>query len=233
MVAPSICPWTVTTDASWLTVVSSSTGTGEATIAFNMGANPTGGFRTAVLSSQGQNVPFVQAGAVAKPDAVDCVVSAWSDWGAWSPWTPVTATTEQRTHTRTRTVTTPASGGGAACPALTETEPETRTVTVDACATGAPQVFITGFTETTKKAGSQMLVNYQLASDFPIIRTVVKVDGVVVQDSGLGREVRLQVYGSMWFTAPAIGTHAVSVAVTNLSTCVREAASPVPLRIKQ
>jgi hypothetical protein len=111
--------------------------------------------------------------------------------------------------------------------------PETRAITVDACATGAPQVFITGFTETTKKAGSQMLVNYQLASDFPIIRTVVKVDGVVVQDSGLGREVRLQVYGSMWFTAPAIGTHAVSVAVTNLSTCVREAASPVPLRIKQ
>lgn len=233
MAAPSICPWTVTADASWLTVVSSSTGTGDATIGFNLGANPTGGFRTAVLSSQGQNVPFVQAGAVAKPDAVDCVVSAWSDWGAWSPWTPVTATTEQRTHTRTRTVTTPASNGGAACPALTETEPETRTVTVDACATGAPQVFITGFTETTKKAGSQMLVNYQLASDFPIIRTVVKVDGVVVQDSGLGREVRLQVYGSMWFTAPAIGTHAVSVAVTNLSTCVREAASPVPLRIKQ
>jgi hypothetical protein len=78
-----------------------------------------------------------------------------------------------------------------------------------------------------------MLVTYQLSSVKPIVRTQVKVDGVVVQDSGLGVNVRLQAYGSMWFTAPPIGTHTVAVVVTNVDGCTREAVSPVPLRIRQ
>lgn len=93
-------------------------------------------------------------------------------------------------------------------------------------------MFVTGFTATTGRPGSQMLVNYQLASLTPIVRTQVKVDGQIVQDSGLGQNVRLQAYGSMWFTAPASGTHAVSVVATNAAGCATEAASRVPLRIK-
>jgi hypothetical protein len=99
--------------------------------------------------------------------------------------------------------------------------------------TGTIGVFVTGFTETTKRAGSQMLITYQLSSVSPIVRTQVKVDGLVVQDSGLGANVRLQAYGSMWFTAPPIGTHTAALVATNADGCTREAASPVPLRIRQ
>lgn len=77
-----------------------------------------------------------------------------------------------------------------------------------------------------------MLVNYQLSSPTPIVRTQVKVDGVVVQDSGLGANVSLQAYGSMWFTAPASGMHTAAVLATNAAGCSTEAASPVALRIK-
>lgn len=95
-------------------------------------------------------------------------------------------------------------------------------------------MFVTGFTETTKKAGSQMLINYQLASPKNIVRTQVKVDGQIVKDSGPGAtDVRLQAYGSMWFTAPAIGTHTAALIATDSDGCSKEAASPVPLRIRQ
>ncbi|MBA3271154.1 MAG: BACON domain-containing protein, partial [Acidobacteria bacterium] len=58
----SECPWTVTSDAAWLTATSPATGTGNGEVTFSVAANP-GSNRTAVLVIGSQRFTVTQAAA--------------------------------------------------------------------------------------------------------------------------------------------------------------------------
>ena len=57
------CSWTATAAASWITITSGTSGTGEGAVAFTVGANPGAAPRTATLTVGDQTVTVTQAGA--------------------------------------------------------------------------------------------------------------------------------------------------------------------------
>ncbi|MBS1807440.1 MAG: BACON domain-containing protein [Acidobacteria bacterium] len=60
--APTACPWTaVSSDTSWLTVVSGNSGNGSSTVRFEVKANPTLTARNAKLTIGGNEFPITQA----------------------------------------------------------------------------------------------------------------------------------------------------------------------------
>ena len=60
---PSGCPWTVTNDNSWITIVSNSTGTATATVGYTVEANPSASMRIGTLFVDGQTYIVTQLAA--------------------------------------------------------------------------------------------------------------------------------------------------------------------------
>ena len=60
------CPWTATTTATWITIVSGASGSGIAPVTFNIAANP-GAARTGTLTVAGQTVTVNQGGNPSAP----------------------------------------------------------------------------------------------------------------------------------------------------------------------
>ena len=58
------CSWNATSSASWLSITSGGSGSGDGTVAFNIGANPDIAARTGTLTIGGQTFTVNQAGVV-------------------------------------------------------------------------------------------------------------------------------------------------------------------------
>jgi len=56
------CPWTANSNASWITVSSGGSGTGNGTVNYSIAANPNSQSRTGSLTIAGQPLPITQAG---------------------------------------------------------------------------------------------------------------------------------------------------------------------------
>jgi hypothetical protein len=62
------CPWSATSNSSWLTTTGAASGLGSGAVAWSASANPTGAQRTAAMAIAGQTVVFTQAaGTVTAP----------------------------------------------------------------------------------------------------------------------------------------------------------------------
>jgi hypothetical protein len=59
--ASSGCSWSAATNASWISVVSGASGTGNGTVVYQVQANTTGQARTASLSVAGETLTVNQA----------------------------------------------------------------------------------------------------------------------------------------------------------------------------
>ena len=102
------CPWTTTNTASWITITSGASGTGNGSVFFNVAANNTSAERTAILTIGGQQATVTQAGqgcaitlspvsvtvpATGSSASVTVAGSIACSWTATSsvPWISVTA----------------------------------------------------------------------------------------------------------------------------------------------
>lgn len=72
--APAGCDWTATSNASWVTITSGASGTGNGAVQFTVAANTTAASRTGTLTVAGQTVTVTQAAA--GPAAFRPVISA-------------------------------------------------------------------------------------------------------------------------------------------------------------
>ena len=61
------CSWTASSSASWLSITSGGSGSGDGTVAFNIGANPDLAPRTGTMTIGGQTFTVNQAGVVCTP----------------------------------------------------------------------------------------------------------------------------------------------------------------------
>ncbi|MBK6998564.1 MAG: DUF1566 domain-containing protein [Rhodoferax sp.] len=139
----STCAWTATSSASWITITSGATGSGNGSVSYTVAANTSGSPRTGTLTIAGQTFTVTQAAAApvctlsANPATITvgssstltagCTPAATSyTWtGGTCVGTTVATCTATPTSTTTYSVTgTNAGGTGAAASA---------TVTVNAC----------------------------------------------------------------------------------------------------
>jgi uncharacterized protein (TIGR03437 family) len=65
--APTGCGWTATSNASFITITSGSSGTGDGTVGFAVAANPTTSERSGTITITGQTFNVLQAGAQPNP----------------------------------------------------------------------------------------------------------------------------------------------------------------------
>lgn len=65
--AGSSCAWTATSNASWITITSGRTGTGNGTVGYSVAANPTNVIRAAALTVGGQVITVTEAGNTTPP----------------------------------------------------------------------------------------------------------------------------------------------------------------------
>lgn len=93
--APTGCTWTAASSASWLTISSGSSGSGNGTVNYSIASNSTGPARTARLTIAGIQVPVTQDGVSCSPVAAPASFSFGPDGGTGSfsidaagcPWT--------------------------------------------------------------------------------------------------------------------------------------------------
>ena len=77
VMAGAACAWTASTDASWITITSGNTGTGNGSVGYTVASNPGANTRTGTISVAGQMVTVSQTGATGGSDVngdgkVDC-----------------------------------------------------------------------------------------------------------------------------------------------------------------
>ena len=93
----------------------------------------------------------------------------------------------------------------------------------------AASVVVTRWLATSGKPGSRMRVDYQLASKSPIVEIGVKLNAVPV---AIVSGENLTSSAGTWFTAPAVGSYKLAVAVRNAFGCTREAVAPFNVVVK-
>ena len=120
--SPSVCDWTVESNAPWITVTSGSTGRGNGTVSFSVGAN-TGAARTGTISIANRTFAVSQAAGAATPPACAYSIS------------PTTETAPATAGTGTVAVTTTA-----ACAWTASSNAAWLTVTSGAAGTGSGAV---------------------------------------------------------------------------------------------
>lgn len=82
--------------------------------------------------------------------------------------------------------------------------------------THAPAIFLTSITPTTGRPGSRSLLNFQLGGPDTVTLTAVQIDGLD-QPPMAGTDLRA--FGSMWFTHPSPGTHAIGLRIQTSFGC--------------
>ena len=108
---PAGCTWTATDDASWVSITSGASGTGNGTVAYSIGTNPNTTQRTATITVAGQSFGITQAGVVC---STTISPTASSPTSAGGPGTvAVTANAGSCAWTSTSTASWIAITGGA------------------------------------------------------------------------------------------------------------------------
>jgi murein DD-endopeptidase MepM/ murein hydrolase activator NlpD len=82
--APSGCPWTATSNASWITITSGSSGNGNGTVNYSVASNPSTTPRTGTMTIAGQTFTVTQDGAPPPPSTGTIQVNATLNGATWS-----------------------------------------------------------------------------------------------------------------------------------------------------
>jgi len=85
------CPWTATSNASWITITGGASGTGSGTVSYSVAANTSSASRTGTLTIAGHTFTVTQSGVGSPPVANF----------TWSPTSPSVGQTVQFTDTST------------------------------------------------------------------------------------------------------------------------------------
>jgi hypothetical protein len=82
--APSGCPWTATSNASWITITSGSSGNGNGTVNYSVASNPSTTPRIGTMTIAGQTFTVTQDGTPPPPSTGTIQVNATLNGATWS-----------------------------------------------------------------------------------------------------------------------------------------------------
>jgi len=206
-VNPSTAAWTATSNASWLTVLSASSGTGSTSVTYSVAQNTLAATRTGTITIAGRPFTVVQSGTPQTFTISPTSTTAFAIGGTGTititanpPDAPWTATS----NASWITITSATSGSGSGT--------VTYSVTPNPLVTRIGSVTVAGLRATITQAGMSAITSYP--TDGPNWAIVNGPDGALWFTTQQGSVDRITLAGAITsypLSAPGISTHGITV----------------------